>query len=62
MQCPTRRQKKGFIVEKQDELGLSMRTDTLSVSMMKQGSAVLVGPDDEQGAIRLYNELLGKNP
>ncbi|KFM20131.1 Sulfur carrier protein ThiS adenylyltransferase [Marine Group I thaumarchaeote SCGC AAA799-P11] len=51
---------KGFIVENQGELGLSMRTNDLSVSFMKKGSAVVVGPNDEQSAIELYNELLGK--
>ena len=51
---------KGFRVENQGELGLSMRTDELSVSFMKKGSAVIVGPKDEQDAISLYNELLGK--
>ena len=50
---------RGFLVENQGDLGLSMRTDSLSVSVMKQGSAVIVGPDDEEGAIKLYNELLG---
>ena len=54
-------QKKGFIVENQGDLGLSMRTNTLSVSVMKKGSAVIVGPDDEQGAVHLYNELLGRD-
>ena len=51
---------KGFIVDNQGELGLSMRTNDLSVSFMKKGSAVVVGPNDEQSAIELYNELLGK--
>ena len=51
---------KGFRVENQGELGLSMRTDDLSVSFMKKGSAVIVGPKDEKDAISLYNELLGK--
>ena len=51
---------KGFIVDNQGELGLSMRTNDLSVSFMKKGSAVVVGPNDEQSAIQLYNELLGK--
>ena len=53
---------KGFVVENQGELGLSMRTNELSVSLMKRGSAVIVGTNDEQGAIDLYNELIGKNP
>ncbi len=32
----------------------------MSVSFMKKGSAVIVGPKDEADAISLYNELLGK--
>lgn len=51
---------KGFRVENQGELGLSMRTDELSVSFMKKGSAVVVGPKDEVDAISLYKSLLGK--
>ncbi|MCA9828410.1 MAG: ThiF family adenylyltransferase [Nitrosopumilus sp.] len=51
---------KGFIVENQGDLGLSMRTNELSVSFMKKGSAVIVGPKDEPEAIDLYNGLLGK--
>jgi adenylyltransferase/sulfurtransferase len=50
---------KGFVVENLGELGLSMRTNELSVSFMKRGSAVLVGPKDEQEATSLYKELLG---
>jgi len=51
---------KGFIVDNQGDLGLSMRTDDLSVSFMKKGSAVVVGPKDESDAISLYKTLLGK--
>ena len=51
---------KGFRVENQGELGLSMRTDELSVSFMKKGSAVVVGPKDEADAILLYKSLLGQ--
>lgn len=51
---------KGFRVENQGELGLSMRTDELSISFMKKGSAVIVGPKDEADAISLYKSLLGK--
>jgi adenylyltransferase/sulfurtransferase len=47
-----------FRVENQGELGLSMRTNELSVSFMKRGSAVIVGPKDEQDAIILYKKLL----
>ncbi|MCH9658855.1 ThiF family adenylyltransferase [archaeon] len=49
---------KGFIVENQGSLGLSMRTNELSVSFMKKGSAVVVGPKDESDAISLYKSLL----
>ncbi|MEO9309216.1 MAG: ThiF family adenylyltransferase [Nitrososphaera sp.] len=48
-----------FRVENQGELGLSIRTDDLSVSFMKRGSAVLVGPKDEQDAVILYKKLVG---
>ena len=51
---------KGFLVDNQGELGLSLRTNEMSVSFMKKGSAVIVGPKDEADAISLYNELLGK--
>jgi len=51
---------KGFLVENQGKLGLSLRTNEMSVSFMKKGSAVIVGPKDEQEAISLYKELLGR--
>ena len=51
---------KGFIVENQGNLGLSLRTNELSVSFMKKGSAVVVGSKDESEAIALYKSLLGK--
>ena len=50
----------GFLVENQGELGLSLRTNEMSVTFMKKGSAVIVGPKDEEEAISLYNHLLGK--
>ncbi len=50
---------KGFRVENQGELGLSMRTHEQSVSILKKGSAVVVGTKDEKDAIKLYKELLG---
>lgn len=50
----------GFIVENLGDLGLSMRTNDLSVSFMKKGSAVIVGPKDENDAISLYKSLLGR--
>ena len=51
---------KGFTVENQGTLGLSVRTNDLSVSFMKKGSAVVVGSKDEADAIILYKSLLGK--
>jgi len=50
---------RGFVVENLGDLGLSMRTNDLSVSFMKRGSAVLVGPKDEDEATLLYKDLLG---
>ena len=50
---------KGFVVENLGELGISMRTNDISVSFMKRGSAVLVGPKDEKEATLLYKNLLG---
>ena len=50
---------KGFTVENQGDLGLSMRTNDLSVNFMKKGSAVVVGSDNEEEAISLYKSLLG---
>ena len=52
----------GFTVENQGELGLSLRTNEMAVNFMKKGSAVIVGPKDEQEAISLYYEILGKKP
>jgi len=51
---------RGFLIDNQGEFGLSLRTNEMSVSFMKKGSAVIVGPKDEQDAVSLYNELLGK--
>ena len=50
---------KGFAVENLGDLGISMRTNDISVSFMKRGSAVLVGPKDEKEATLLYKDLLG---
>jgi len=52
-------QENGFLVDNQGKLGLSMRTNDLSVSFMKRGSAVIVGTKDEQEAVSLYKNLLG---
>ena len=54
-------QEKGFLVENLGDLGLSLRTNTLSVNFMKKGSAVIVGTKDEKEAILLYNNLIGKS-
>ena len=50
---------RGFDVENLGDLGISMRTNDISVSFMKRGSAVLVGPKDDKEAISLYKDLLG---
>ena len=50
---------RGFVVENLGDLGLSMRTNDLSISFMKRGSAVLVGAKDEDEAMALYKEILG---
>ena len=50
---------KGFSVENQGDLGLSMRTNDISISFMKRGSAVVVGTDTEDEAVILYKQLLG---
>ena len=49
---------KGFLVENQGELGLSIRTVDFSVSVMKTGSAVVVGAKDQEDATNLYNDLI----
>ena len=49
---------KGFPVENLGDLGLSLRTNEMSVNFMKRGSAVVVGSPDEESAISLYKELL----
>ena len=51
---------KNFKVENQGEMGLSLRTNEQSVSFLKRGSAVIVGTKDENEAISLYNDLLGR--
>lgn len=52
--------KQGFTVENLGDLGLSLRTNDLSVSFMKKGSAVIVGSKDEDDAVSLYKSLLGR--
>ena len=49
----------GYTVENLGDLGISLRTNDISVSFMKRGSAVVVGATDEKDAISLYKSLLG---
>ncbi len=53
---------KGFIVENLGDLGISLRTNELSVSFMKRGSGVIVGAKTEEEAISLYKSLLSTAP
>jgi molybdopterin/thiamine biosynthesis adenylyltransferase/molybdopterin converting factor small subunit len=48
----------GFFVENQGDLGLSLRTNDLSVTLLKKGSAVVVGTKDEKDAVSLYKSLI----
>ena len=56
----TAAQENGLIIDNQGELGISLRNNDFSVSFMKKGSAVVVGPKDESEAIKLYTSLVGK--
>ena len=47
---------KGFTVENLGDLGLSLRTNELSVSFMKRGSGVIVGTKTEEEAIQIAND------
>lgn len=49
----------GFKAENLGKLGISLRTNEISVSFLKRGSAIIVGTKDEQEAIALYKSLLG---
>jgi adenylyltransferase/sulfurtransferase len=49
---------KGFKVQNQGELGISMYTNDIFVSFLKRGSAVIVGEKDEDAAIALYKGLV----
>lgn len=55
-----RGRERGFTVENQGDLGLSLRTDEVSASFMRRGSAVIVGPKDESDAVSLYKSLVGE--
>ena len=50
--------KKGFKVQNQGELGLSLSSNDIYVSFLKRGSAVVVGEKDENSAIALYKILV----
>ena len=52
-------ERRGFVVENQGEMGVSLRTGELYVSLMKRGSAVVVGTRDEDEALSLYRDLVG---
>ena len=49
---------KGFKVQNQGELGLSISSNDIYVSFLKRGSAVIVGEKDENSAIILYKKLV----
>jgi len=49
---------KGFKVQNQGELGLSISSNDIYVSFLKRGSAVIVGEKDEDSAITLYKKLV----
>ena len=49
---------KGFKVQNQGELGLSISSNDIYVSFLKRGSAVIVGEKDENSAIVLYKKLV----
>ena len=53
---------KGFTVDNLGDLGISLRTNELSVSFMKRGSGVIVGAKTEEEAISLYKSLLSITP
>ena len=50
--------RRGLAVEPLGDMGLSVRSDDVSVNIMKHGSAVVVGTKDGDEAVRLYRELL----
>ena len=52
--------RRGLIVEPLGDMGLSVRSDKISVSIMRHGSAVVVGASDGDEAVRLYNKLLAR--
>jgi len=49
---------KGFKIQNQGELGLSISSNDIFVSFLKRGSAVIVGEKDENSAIDLYKTLV----
>ena len=49
---------KGFKIQNQGELGLSISSNDVYESFLKRGSAVIVGEKDEDSAIVLYKKLV----
>ena len=49
---------KGYKVQNQGELGISLSSNDIYVSFLKRGSAVIVGEKDENSAIALYKILV----
>lgn len=50
----------GFKVSNQGQMGLSISSDSISASFLKSGSAVIVGPKDEEDAVKLYKTLVSR--
>jgi adenylyltransferase/sulfurtransferase len=50
--------KRGFKVQNEGELGISISSNDIFVSFLKRGSAVIVGEKDENSAIALYKTLV----
>lgn len=49
----------GLVPEDMGEMGISLRSDDYSVSIMNRGSAVIVGARDEGEAVSMYRSLVG---
>ncbi|MGI0082465.1 MAG: HesA/MoeB/ThiF family protein, partial [Nitrosopumilaceae archaeon] len=50
----------GFKVNNQGEMGISISSNDIFASFLKSGSAVIVGPKDEDDAVKLYKTLLSR--
>ena len=51
---------RGLAVESRGDMGISLSGGGLRVSLMRRGSAVIVGSKDGEDAVSLYRGLLGK--